>query len=586
MRRLDSRLVAWFDNSPMRATQFGGHISWFTSAWLVALLVGCLPPAVLPPSTPVDPTPEPNPDATPAPDPDPNPSPTASRCQQKDVYIINVRHDGLGDSCFAKPKNLEVQCVLDRLEKHLPNCVEALDIFVPGTNQEDGNYKQFTSMFGENRGRGRVSIMYENATLWDAATYDQSVINGTHALKLVLSALESSPYDKKDVRVFGHSKGAHIVAHVSSVYTTRNWVRFWAFAVPGRTRVPISRMFGDFTGPVGKAGYIEKASDNLVTATWLNDEVRLYTGKKHNGVMSPQAFEYPGRINDEGTRGGELIPNRMDHHNNYGGEYTEMSCPFYATGDDRVYDDLSTGSKPGLSCNKKRVTFKPWFWGNEGCRSLALGAMEEKEGTRYFIGPSGPRRANCRPASPIDMTVSMRYTMQRNAFSKNSIGFEVWFHDYEKPKAPAIAKLKPPNAKKKQKGWKDFKRTVRLPYSFTVRLKPKDFGGNKVDNTIHIAWMRARFRNPVTGKKITRYIIGPQWDGDGATPFEGQDHAKSLAGAKKAGWNKDKKDTSNWDIFKSQEIAGRPPKRYESLKLMGDGNDGQEGFYKYISLVD
>ncbi len=505
-------------------------------------------------------------------------------CNKIKPLIINVRTDTKKKSSCLNHEKASA-CIANRIQdyysKNNSSCLKAVDIYMPGTSAEDGNYNQFNSMFNRRNNRAHISIKYENSTLHDRSFYDKSVINGTKALKAVLNAIKEKMPKTQKVRVFGHSKGAHIVSHVSTRYQNDDLFKFWAFAQPGRTKVPITKNKGSFTGPLGQYGYIQKHNNNLVSISWLNDEVKLYTGDKYNGAMVPQAWEYPGYINDKSTRKGNVLDNRIDHHDTYGGDSEKVGknrlnkdAPYLATGDDSAY---------GKSVKKR---YKPYFWRDRKCRDLAWQAMEASEFTHY-IGTSGPRGSNCQPRAAQAVTVKIRYLMQRNNL-KNEIDFRLVFDSYnEDGHGQKIAQVNIPRAKKSQKEWQELTVDLQLPDTFNLRIQPiAPKGNNGSNNTIHIAWIKvSNIKDETFKKRKSQFIVGPN---NGA--FEGQDHQKNLAGANKSGWKKHASDNSNWKLYKSRESAKLPgskkKKTHETLKFVGDGDDGQEGFYKPVSLLD
>ncbi len=538
----------------------------------------------------------------------------AAQCNIPEPLVINLRADTLSNKSCLKQEDTQ-KCIRDRLREYYyadPGCLNFMDIYVPGTGGEDGNYNQFNWMIKNDDTRAHVSVMYENATTWDSATYDTSVINGTESLTELIKAVEAegTSTPTKSVRVFGHSKGSHIVAHVSTLYKSKaHWLQFWAFAQTGRTAVSLKKNSDNaYVGPLGTPGMIEKHNNNLVTLTWLNDEVALYTGKKHKGLMIPQAWEYPGYINDRRTNKGNVIENRIDHHDTYGGDsdLIDDANEYEKNKKDQVY--LATGDDSAYRGRKLRK-FKPYFWGDADCRELAWQAM--KVGTSeevfdengqskfpYSIGPSGPRGSGCQPAASKEVTVKVRYLLKRK-HPRYRTGFRLIFENYsESGEGAEIARMSVPYANKTQTNWQDFEKKIRLPYNFTLRIdqaREDDGSGNsssKRNNTIHIAWVKVSgIRDPAAHRRdgiTSQYIIGPD-SRYSMGAFEGQDHQKNLAGANKSGWKKHADDTSNWKIYKSRKKARlktNERKTYETLKLTGDGGDTQEGFYKPVSLVD
>ena len=235
-----------------------------------------------------------------------------------------------------------------------------LVILVPGTNAEDGCAKQFRAIVQRLKdGDNVVALSYykntlaediglDDFTVKNSRRYDWSVDLGVQALERLL-ALTGDRAD--EILVFGHSKGAHIVAQVAALQARRgqgDHIRFWAFAQPQRTVSSDGNDHRD--GTLGKRGYIVKSTDNLVTINWHNDEVWYL--KDSVGVRN--AWRYPGEVNQPESPGG-IHMNRFDPHNNYGGHYSEPSCPYYPTGDDARYNDADEVEENAPLCNKTIV---------------------------------------------------------------------------------------------------------------------------------------------------------------------------------------------------------------------------------------
>ena len=274
-----------------------------------------------------------------------------------DVYIVDLSQNSTsGIACSMTSDRDEVaSCVEQRIRAafaEAPACLDAFDVFVPGTNAEDGNYKQFTSIISPLPGRAYLSLQYsDEVSLADAINYDMGVYDASNALDDLLYTLKVR-FSDPQVRVFGHSKGSDPVARVST-YPEHSEVEFFAFAQAGRTPASIR----------GVPGYIHKLSDNLVGITWQNDEVKYFTGGS-SGYQVPEIWGFPGYVNQEG--GGMTIkPSRIDHHDNYGGEYSKEAHPYCATGNKSAM--LATAE-----CKKQNgVRFVPYFWGDAECTGKA-----------------------------------------------------------------------------------------------------------------------------------------------------------------------------------------------------------------------
>lgn len=503
-----------------------------------------------------------------------------------------------------------------------------LVILVPGTAAEDGCAKQFRSIIRQlKNGNNIVSMDYYEERLFGDFTgknkrdYDWSVDLGVKALKKLLNATDAA-----DIRVFGHSKGSHIVSHVASLYEDDNRVKFWAFAQPQR----VSSSKSQHRGKLGKRGFIEKSTTNLVTINWHNDEVWYLK----DSVGAKNAWKYPGEVNDPETSGGTNA-NRFDHHNNYGGHYTEKACPYYPTGDDSRYNDPDEDTQNKLFCDTRTVEFHPYFWGDQRCFDLAMAAHYQprtdgngtradpeqiwpagtasrtaagvKVGTRHYIGTSGPRGPNCGTLNAMQVDIQIRYRYKYR--SGNGKGFSIRFRDFNRFEAngsTVITAIKQLGKDKESGEWVDtpWERKM-LPNSFIFQIDPLSAGAkNSRNNTIDIAWVKARITDPLDpSRKIYRYVVGPQCTGrsggfpcndKGLTPFEGQDQvAGYLQGSNVAGWNKfeyrdvanmRRRDVSNWRMKKSTARRGR--QILEVLKFTGNADDSTAGFYKFYSLLD
>lgn len=486
-----------------------------------------------------------------------------------------------------------------------------LIILVPGTNAEAGCAKQFRAIIKRLKdGNNILSLSYyentlaeniglDDFTVKNSRRYDWSTDLGVQALDRLL-ATSAGKADR--VLVFGHSKGAHIVAQVAALQLRRGQnghVRFWAFAQPQRTNADAAAPHNE--GALGKRGYILRSSENLVTINWHNDEVWYLD--EQVGVRN--AWRYPGEVNEPGASGG-LHMNRFDHHNNYGGHYTEPSCPYFPTGDDARYNDPDESAQNTPLCNKTTVEFHPYFWGDPQCFALAMEAQSRPD-FEHYIGTSGPRGSNCRPLKAMAVDVQVRYR-HRHA-SGNGTGFSLRFRDFNRFKAAGsavLASIDELGKDRKSKTWVDTPwQSLMLPNSFIFQVDPQSKDArNAKNNVIDIAWVKVRFADPRNpGRTLYRYIVGPQCRGAdggfpcndrGLTPFEGQDQfVGNLEGRKPSAWNKfpfrdvetaSGKDTSNWRMKKAS--AFREGKLHEVLQFSGDANADTAGFYKFYSLMD
>ncbi len=317
------------------------------------------------------------------------------------AHIVNLDQDPSGEgSCSAFSDRDDVaQCVTTRIQSHVQNnssCLGKFDVFVPGTFQENGDFRQFSSLIETNPDRTYLSLKYGNNFL-DAAAYNEGVDAASLSLDELLYSLKSV-FNTTDIRVFGHSKGAHAVAS-TSLNSQHSDVDFFAFGQAGRTPANIK----------GGAGYIEKITNNLVTMTWQNDEVKFYTGGA-NGFVLPELWGWPGFIN-QGGGGATIAPARIDHHNNYGGSYTINDFTYCATGHKSAMLGIDD---PANECVKQDgVSYLPYFWGDAECKAIAFQYMNNAQpGDKHYIGYSGPRAAQCSDTvGLVQAQYSLRYRM-------------------------------------------------------------------------------------------------------------------------------------------------------------------------------
>ena len=339
-------------------------------------------------------------------------------CDQTGAYVVNLSQDASDklnpDICTSKiVHSLIRECIAEQIRDNLQDeCDTKFDIFVPGTNAEHGAWKQFNHMFNTDTNRAHLVLAYNDDTInvFDGSFYDQGVIDARLSLILLLDALNQN-FNIDQIRVFGHSKGSHSVALVADDSSYDN-IEFYAFAQPGRTEIDIDDRSDIDAGRLGRPGYIEKLSNNLVGITWRNDEVQYYTGG-NDGFAIPEIWSFPGYIWQENTGIGVVIPGylHIDHHNNYGGYYTDgLSGNDWRDGEGTVEDAYAycaTGEKSEVrtdpECRLQNVTKSPYFWGTPECVAEAFKMMKKGEtGDRYNIGYSGPRqRGSCKQSEHI-----------------------------------------------------------------------------------------------------------------------------------------------------------------------------------------
>lgn len=469
---------------------------------------------------------------------------TAQACDLTGAYIINLSQDeadkAVLDICTGRDSDSEVrECIKTELRIVLPReCRGAIDIFVPGSNQEFGAWKQFNYLFNTDNDRAHLSVQYQDAREadndlkdFDLAAYDQGVLDAleslTHLLEAIRTATPSSGmgYGTK-VRVFGHSKGSHAVA-LAAENPRFAHMEFYAFAQAGRTERDISARVDIRPAKRGTPGYIHKLSENLVGITWENDEVRYMFGNDLTaGIEVPEIWGFPGYIKDTGTDGTSPIlaeAFRIDHHNNYGGNYTDglsgndwrdgegsrdKGWPYCATGDKIAWDSGE--------CDETDVTFKPWFWGHPECRAETFRMMKSGAvGERYYIGNSGPRdRRSCRES---ERRMTARYTLRYryNVPDKDCIHrVIVRFRDLDGRQTGAFTVNGTTDNDEK---WLSATGDVVVPLHMKLELDVdllEDAGSGTCDafasneSEVWIDYLRLSISEPGTARGITRSIIG------------------------------------------------------------------------------
>lgn len=514
---------------------------------------------------------------------------------ESDVYVINLSQDlTLSNSCakFADKEDV-AQCIEDRIRAEFanaPGCLNAFDVFVPGTTQETGDYKQFTSIISDQPGRTYLSLQYrENHTLpgsWlDILDYSGGVEDASESLDVLLYTLKTR-FDTTDIRVFGHSKGSEAVADVS-LFVEHDKIKFYAFAQPGITNANVK----------GKPGYIQKLTNNLVAITWQNDEVQYYTG----GLL-PEIWGWPGYINQEGG-GATLQPTdfRIDHHNNYGGRYTktEKDHPYCATGYKTALDGKGDSDNKGEPVNENECTKKsgvkylPYFWGDADCTTKAYEMMETgMVGDEHYIGHSGPR-APVDPNNPdtickhntgfvsVDYTLRYKMTPADQHDCKSQLDISLWeWASYPSGRKIIVSSTVDTD-------WIEKTGTIEVPLHMELALYPKLeqvpkkdrlFAGDcwsAGDSEIYIDYFMVEFTHPETGEPgIKRTLIGLD---------EGQGYLTTMVGRPNVAWNTYHPQNNEFDLqygisalFENGAVMAKGPTKA--------GNNG--AFHKWVHLVD
>ena len=462
-------------------------------------------------------------------------------CEQ--VFIVDLSQDqDTGTSCArAATREAIADCVALEIENALPEaCTKSFDVFVPGTAAEHGAWKQFNAMFSRDTGRGYLSLQYRDAevveglgNLFDAASYDQGVIDASTALDLLLYTLKTR-FSDDDVRVFGHSKGAHAVALVADDAEFSN-MQFFAFAQPGRTSVDISSREDIRAGKRGSPGFIEKLSDNLVGITWQNDEVQYYTGNGTNGLQMPERWSYPGFIWQDSFNGANPLSFRIDHHNNYGGTYTDgVAGNQWREGEGTVEDQYpycATGNSffgSHSECEKKTVSYTPYFWSDSDCRERAFEIMNDGAvGDRHSIGYSGPRGPDCSEANAtLVADYELVYRINIGDFQNGDCRYDMEIFLGGRGDRPDGGRISVSTSQVADTDWITKRGTIEVPPHMTIRVTAtmtdtasgfNDCGGlSPAQSEGYIQTFKLTFTHPGTGQRRGTSVIGLK---EGSTAF-------------------------------------------------------------------
>jgi len=489
-----------------------------------------------------------------------------------DVYIIDLSQNSTsGVACTMTSDREEIaSCVEERIRAEFtqaPSCLSAFDVFVPGTNAENGDYKQFTNIISPLPGRAYLSVQYsDEISLADAINYDMGVYDASNALDDLLYTLKVR-FNNPEVRVFGHSKGSDPVARVST-YPEHSEVEFFAFAQAGRTPSSVR----------GTPGYIHKLSDNLVGITWQNDEVKFFTGGS-TGYQVPEIWGFPGYVNQAGG-GMTVLPSRIDHHDNYGGEYTKETHPYCATGNKAAM--LATAE-----CKKQNgVRFVPYFWGDGECTEKAFQMMASSAiGEKHYIGYSGPRADGCKDTvGTVEASYELVYRMNIADQDDCKYNMQLSFNglDFGDNRADG-GKISVSSTRDTK--WVRKTGTVRLPYhmKLSVSASMQDVSGS-LSNCInylgaksegYIDKLKVSFAHPETSKTVTRTLIG---NAEGIEYFWPQ----KVTGKNNVAW---RKSSGSWDMHYG--IPPTDPTHGGALMVKGTTGGGYSGvFYKWLHLVD
>jgi len=448
-------------------------------------------------------------------------------CTQTNGYkIIDLDHlVGVSQLPYICDGENVDDCVKDLIESALPvGCRSKIDVFVPGTNQEDGNAKQFTKLIDSEDGRGAISLGYSAANPTDTINYDRGVRKSRDVLAILLRVLKEE-FVPDSVRIYGHSKGSHGVAleadRILGVEGFENY-HFFAFGQAGRTATKIDDTSDMVAARLGTRGYIEKLSDNLVGITWENDEVRDFYGSGFDGLKPPLSLRYMGHIRGASTLGtGVPLYTRFDHHNTYGGDYTANSPPYCYTGSGFVMAAFTNHR-----CIKKvNVHFPGYFWGNTECANQSY-EMLETEGavSRVWIGTSGPRTSE-NSCAPKESTVTASYTLgyrHNQADVDCHLNFKVTAYGLNSPGSDdnrgngTSFSFKRDGSIALVGGAAKRTGTIKLPYNMKLQLdlwltRESGFGNcsSIFETETYIDYLEVSFTHPVTGQSsFKRMLIG------------------------------------------------------------------------------
>lgn len=533
-------------------------------------------------------------------------------CAMRGAHVINLSQSkklpamcGL-DLAEAAPDTV-ADCIESDIRKNVDEmCLSKFDVFVPGTAAEDGAWKQFNVMFREANGRAHLSLQYGKGGAAEAAQYDRGVIDARASLKHLLYTLNTR-FGTTDVRVFGHSKGSHAVALVALDQSEHyNFARFFAFAQPGRTQVDIDSSGQIVAGRRGRPGHIEKLTPNLVGITWANDEVQYYLGSGKNGLVMPETWAFPGLINDLSANGtvNTLAGFRIDHHNNYGGDYvdgvdhnkiergegsTEINYPYCMAGSKRSWrDDAAYG------CSKRQVRYQPFFWGNPACQKKAFDAMTSWDvGARHRIGSSGPKGAACQAAEArVSVTANLKYLVDLKDEKHCDYRLRVRFQSPDGRRQYGEIKA---DTGVNQPNWRSIpngnRARFQLPNHFRIRIDAQIVESNigkglfKGDcasparSKAYIRYLKMTFVDPGTGKNVLRYPIRG-WD-------EGFGYVDRITGNNNVAWKRVRKRGSDdvLQLYKSTKTLGKNALKI-STEALGTTEGRHGSFYKEVHLFD
>lgn len=243
----------------------------------------------------------------------------------------------------------------------------------------------------------------------------------------------------------------------------------------------------------------------------------------------PDIWSFPGYIWQENTGGGAnpLTYLHIDHHNNYGGVYTDGisgndwrigestesdNFPYCATGD-------QTDALLSNECKKQNASKSPYFWGTPECVAEAFRMMARGEpGDRFLIGYSGPRLpGTCRESQHLTR-VSWNLRYQFNLPDKDCV-YHLRFGFVDIRTGEETDSFEVEGTTENDQDWHTPSGTVFVPYHIRLKIRAwleEDSQGGlfpDCENFVNeseafINYLRLSFPHPGTGVGEERTIIG------------------------------------------------------------------------------
>ena len=275
-----------------------------------------------------------------------------------------------------------------------------------------------------------------------------------------------------------------------------------------------------------------------------------------------------------------IKPSRIDHHDNYGGEYTKDAHPYCATGNKAAM--LTTAE-----CKKQSgVRFVPYFWGDGECTAIAYDMMANAvTGEKHYIGYSGPRAAGCKDTvATVEASYELVYRMnladQDDCKYNMQLSFDGLDSGVNRADGGKISVSSTRDTK-----WVRKTGSIRLPYhmKLSTRAYMQDVSGpiSSCVNYLgaqsegYIDKLKVTFTHPATGEKVSRTLIG---NAEGIDYFWPQ----KVTGKNNVAW---RKASGSWDMHYG--IPPTDPTHGGALMVKGETGGGRSGeFYKWLHLVD